>query len=406
MDWIQSVVLGLVEGVTEYLPVSSTGHLILAQRAMGIPQSDAADAYAICIQAGAILAVLLLYRRRVAQAFRGVLGRDPAGRALAVNLVAAFLPAAVVGLLAEHRIKDLLFNLPSIAAAWVVGGLVILALDRAGRAGRGHVAGGGVPGRALEDLGWRGALLIGAFQVIAMWPGTSRSLVTILGGLAVGLSLPAAVEFSFLLGVITLTAATAKDAWSDGRLMLDAYGAASIAAGFAAAALSAVVAVRWMVAWLSRHGLAVFGWYRVAAGAALFALIAAGALGCEDGRTGVALLDPDVPDVATEAGELADGGDGAESPWTRASCVHEEGTATTGCSTFADLDGQGQGSMQYARALCESNGGAWREGDCPPDGATGRCEQPGKPPSFAQTDWCYRDADVCRSTCAGTFTPA
>ncbi|MBI5015387.1 MAG: undecaprenyl-diphosphate phosphatase [Deltaproteobacteria bacterium] len=267
MDWIQALLLGVVEGVTEYLPVSSTGHLILVQRLLGIGGGEAADAFAICIQAGAIAAVLGLYRGRIAQILRGLLGRDAAGRLLLVNLLYAFAPAVVLGLLLEKRIKAHLFNLPAITAAWLVGGLAILAASRwARREGRGD-------GKPLEELTTAGALTIGFLQCVAMWPGTSRSLVTILGGLLAGLGVGPAVEFSFLLGVVTLSAATAHDVWTHGAAMVSAYHWPSLLVGFAAATVAAAAAVKWMVGYLRRHGLAVFGWYRI-----LLALGAGGAL--------------------------------------------------------------------------------------------------------------------------------
>jgi len=282
LTWWQAIILGIVEGLTEYLPVSSTGHLILAQRAMGIEAGDAANAYAVCIQAGAIVAVLGLYWQRAKQTAVGCAGKlgigrgDADGFRMGVNLVAAFAPAAVVGLLFDEQIEQRLFGLWPIVLAWLVGGLAILAVvywrKRKG-AGESKV---GVP---LEQLTWQMALIIGIVQCLAMWPGTSRSLVTIVGGLAVGLSLAAAVEFSFLLGVITLLAATLYKAVLDSvevtvdgettRTMMvlwmaKEYGWANMFIGSVAAWLSAVVAVKWMVAYLQRHSLAIFGWYRVA----------------------------------------------------------------------------------------------------------------------------------------------
>lgn len=264
MDNFQALILGLVEGLTEYLPVSSTGHLLLAQRIMGIPSSAASDAFAICIQAGAILAVLGLYRARVAQMTMGLLGRDDMGRRLALNLLAAFIPAAVLGLLLEKTIKKYLFGgdewgLWPVVAAWFVGGVAILAVS-AVRRRRGKTPSTGLD---LDHLTLRMAVIVGVAQCIAMWPGVSRSLITIVGGMLVGLSLPAAVELSFLLGVITLTAATAYDALKHGPEMLATYGAVPLLIGLGAAWLSAVLAVKWMVSYLKSHGLGIFGWYRV-----------------------------------------------------------------------------------------------------------------------------------------------
>ena len=265
MDYFQALVLGLVEGLTEYLPVSSTGHLLLAQRLMGIGSSTASDAFAISIQGGAILAVLGLYRARVAQMIMGLVGKDDTGRRLLVNLVSAFIPAAVLGLLLEKPIKKYLFGgdewgMWPVVAAWFVGGLAILAVSFIRRR-RGDTPSTGLD---LDHLTIRMALIVGFAQCIAMWPGVSRSLITIVGGVMVGLSLPAAVELSFLLGVITLTAATLYDALKHGPEMLATYGAAPLLIGFVSAWISAVLAVKWMVGYLKSHGMEIFGWYRVA----------------------------------------------------------------------------------------------------------------------------------------------
>jgi undecaprenyl-diphosphatase len=266
----QAMVLGIVEGLTEYLPVSSTGHLLLAQRVMDIGQGrelaeseraldkEAADAYAICIQAGAIIAVLGLYFRRVRQMFAGVFGRDPIGLRLLIGVAAGFLPAAVLGLIFNNHIKEYLFGPWPVVAAWLVGGLPILAVSYRNRNNRTARS-----GSALEALTWKMAFIIGMAQCIAMWPGVSRSLVTIVGGILVGLSLPAAVEYSFLLGVVTLGAATAYDGLKHGQVMLQTFEPQALAIGLFFAFISAVVSVKWMVAYLNRHGLAIFGYYRV-----------------------------------------------------------------------------------------------------------------------------------------------
>jgi undecaprenyl-diphosphatase len=262
----QALILGLVEGLTEYLPISSTGHLLVAQRLLGIDSSNSADAFAICIQAGAILAVLGLYRVRVWKMTLGMLGRDDEGRHLAFSIILAFLPAAVIGLLLEKTIKKYLFGgeewgLWPVVAAWFFGGVAILAVTMFRRM-RGATSHSGLD---LERITFRMALIIGLFQCIAMWPGVSRSLLTIVGGLMVGLSIPAAVEFSFLLGVVTLTAATAYDALKHGQEMLQHYGVVPLLVGFGAAWVSAVIAIKWMVGYLKSHGLEIFGWYRIAA---------------------------------------------------------------------------------------------------------------------------------------------
>lgn len=261
MHWWQNLILGIVEGLTEYLPVSSTGHLILAQRAMGIASSREADAYAICIQIGAIFAVVGLYWARIRQMLLGLIGKDPVGLRLDINVVAGFLPAAVIGGLFSHAIKEALFSLKTITAAWMVGGIAILVVTAWQKRQSAEHKSAGLP---IESLTWQKALIVGLIQCLAMLPGTSRSLVTIVGGVLVGLELSAAVEFSFLLGLLTLSAAAAHDLVKDGAVMVHAYGPANLAIGFIASGLSAVVAVRWMVSYLKRRGLAVFGYYRVA----------------------------------------------------------------------------------------------------------------------------------------------
>lgn len=266
MDLIQALILGLVEGITEYLPVSSTGHLLIAQRLLGIEQSVESNGYAIAIQAGAIVAVLGLYRERVALMLLGLAGRDTAGLRLALCVIVAFLPAAIIAVLFDEQIEQHLFGVQPVILAWVVGGVAILALSRWINSRR--------EGLPLTALTWRSALVIGLFQCLAMWPGTSRSLVTIIGGLAVGLSLSAAVEFTFLLGVLTLGAATAYTALKQGDGMIAAYGWPALLTGFVAAWVSAALAVKWMVTYLNRHGLVVFAWWRfVAAGLAALLLL-------------------------------------------------------------------------------------------------------------------------------------
>lgn len=260
MDLLQALILGLVEGITEYLPVSSTGHLLIAQRLLGIAPGEVANGYAIAIQGGAIVAVLGTYRQRVAGMLNGLAGRDAGGLNLALCIIAAFLPAAVLGLLFDDVIEAHLFGVKPVIAAWVVGGVLILALSKWIAARR--------EGLDLSGLTWRAAIVIGFIQALAMWPGTSRSLVTILGGLAVGLSLAAAVEFAFLLGVLTLTAASAYSIVKSGDGMLGTYGWPALLTGFLAAWISAALAVKWMVAWLNRHGMALFAWWRFAAAAA------------------------------------------------------------------------------------------------------------------------------------------
>ena len=197
----KAVVLGVVEGVTEFLPISSTGHLLITERLLGISTSEqskaAADSYIVAIQLGAILAVLGIYRQRFVTMIDGVRGRSEGGRAALLALFVAFLPAAAIGFLAGDSIKEHLLAPWPVAGAFLVGGVAILVV---GRLGWSH------PERtrfeSVTDITLPAALVIGLTQALALWPGTSRSLVTILAALAIGVSLPAAVEFAFLLGFV------------------------------------------------------------------------------------------------------------------------------------------------------------------------------------------------------------
>lgn len=276
LGWWQAVVLGLVEGVTEYLPVSSTGHLLLTTSLLGLPRGadgDALDTFLIVIQGGAILAVLALYWPRVVSMIRGLVGRDPRGLRLACHVALAFAPAAVVGLLAGKHVKAMLFGDWPVIAALAAGGLWMLWLGRRSSAGM-----------RVDDMEWRTALGVGCFQVLALWPGTSRSMATIGGGMLLGLETSAAAEFSFLLGLPTLGAAclhelhgNLRDAAAAGRpSMFAELGTGPVLLGMAVATVSAMLAVRWLVGWLNRHGLAPFGWYRLAVAAVFAVLLLAG----------------------------------------------------------------------------------------------------------------------------------
>ncbi len=270
-----AVILGVVEGLTEYLPVSSTGHLLLATEILGLTDTEqekaAADAYVIVIQVGAIIAVLVLYWRRVWSMVLGILGRDPAGRRVAVALIASVIPAVVIGVLGEQLLKDYLFDLWPITAAWLVGGVVILAVSRHD-VRSGHDSN---EGDALEQLTARRALIIGLLQCVAMWPGVSRSLITILGGRLVGLSTQAAVEYSFLLGLVTLTGASVYETAKEGGAIIDTLGVVAPVVGIVAAFVAAALSIKWMVGYLNRHSLAIFGWYRIGLAVVVAALLIA-----------------------------------------------------------------------------------------------------------------------------------
>jgi undecaprenyl-diphosphatase len=279
---LEAIILGIVEGITEYLPVSSTGHLILASSLLGLDQrvdKDSLDAFEIVIQGGAILAVLALYRARVWQMLQGLMGRDPQGLRLATNVVIAFLPAAALGAPLAGTIKRHLFFPVPVLSALAVGGVAMIVIGR-WHDGRVHARRGAseTPPRDvdLDALTVGQAAVIGLLQCLAMWPGTSRSMVTIVGGMLVGMKPRPAAEFSFILGLPTLGAACVYSAWRNlrgGVNMLDALGTAPLLLGLVVATISAAIAVRWLVSFLTRHGLALFGWYRVALSVVMAVLI-------------------------------------------------------------------------------------------------------------------------------------
>lgn len=283
----QAVVLGLVEGITEYLPVSSTGHLILASGLMGLgdtPESKRAiDAFNIIVQGGAILAVLGLYWPSVKRMVMGLLGRDSQGLGLFINLCAAFAPAAVLGKLLDDWIEARLFHPGPVLAAVLLGGVYMLVMQLwgSGRLSTPRVA---IREKTIYDVTPLEAFSIGLLQCIAMWPGTSRSMMTITGGMLVGLRPRQAAEFSFLLGLPTLTAATgykllknlAHARASGTENLFEQLGALPCLIGIVVAAVSAAVAVKWLVGFLTRHGLAAFGWYRIGLFVVLVVAVSAG----------------------------------------------------------------------------------------------------------------------------------
>jgi undecaprenyl-diphosphatase len=278
-----AVVLGLVEGITEYLPVSSTGHLIIANALMGLDtegRKNAVDSFAIVIQGGAILAVLSLYWPHVLRMLKGFLGKDPQGLRLAVNLIVAFIPAAVFGKIFDDWIEAKLFSAGPVLLALALGGVYMMIVDQwqAGKVSflpkHTHTT------ETVFDMSWKQSLFVGVLQCVAMWPGTSRSMMTITGGVLAGLKPRQAAEFSFLLGVPTLGAATMYKAYKNVShahatstpTMFEQLGWTAVIVGTLVAAVSAFVAVKWLVGFLNRHGLTPFGWYRLALCAVLLVL--------------------------------------------------------------------------------------------------------------------------------------
>ena len=293
---VDAILLGAVEGVTEFLPVSSTGHLIIATRLLGLDSEQplvgsdgqplwhkrpstkhpsgepltvklAADTYTVVIQAGAIAAVALLYWSQLVSMLMGLLGRDPAGRKLLVNVLIAFVPAAGIGFLAHQWIDQHLFSVGAVIIAQVAGAFLMFYAEWWFRRRAAFPA-----ATALPDLTPARAAIIGAMQCVAMWPGTSRSMMTIVGGYFVGLDPRRSAEFSFLLGFVTLTAASDYKGTRSGAAMIQVFGWSQVILGAIVAAVTAAICVRFLVHWLTRHGLAVFAWYRLAVAAALYAV--------------------------------------------------------------------------------------------------------------------------------------
>lgn len=254
-----ALMLGLVEGLTEFLPISSTGHLILAGQLLGF-SGEKAKVFMIAIQLAAILAVVWEYRAKLGHVATSV-HTDPASRRLAMNLLAGFLPAAVLGFLFYKEIKGYLFNPIVVASALVIGGVLILWAER-----RKHT----VTIETVDALNWQRALAVGFAQALAMVPGTSRSGATIIGGLFLGLSRKTAAEFSFLLAIPTMFAATAYDLYKNWRLF-DVNDVPLFAIGAVAAFASALIAIRTLIKFVSRHDYTVFAWYRIVFGGVVLA---------------------------------------------------------------------------------------------------------------------------------------
>ncbi|MBK6601237.1 MAG: undecaprenyl-diphosphate phosphatase [Betaproteobacteria bacterium] len=258
-----AIVLGVVEGLTEFLPVSSTGHLIVAGSLLHYT-GEQAKMFEIVIQTGAILAVLWEYRTRFVGVLRG-LDSDPRARRFVVNLVIAFVPAAALGFLFGKAIKAHLFAPVPVAIAFVAGALVILWAER-----RQKTQPGAVRVASVDDMTSFDAFKVGCAQCFALIPGTSRSGATIIGGMLFGLSRTAATEFSFFLAVPTLFAATAYTLYKDGHLLqgsdLPLFGV-----GFVAAFVSAFACVRWLIRYVSHHDFVPFAWYRLVFGAVVLA---------------------------------------------------------------------------------------------------------------------------------------
>lgn len=265
---VTALLLGIVEGLTEFLPVSSTGHLIVAGSLLDYT-GEQAKMFEIVIQAGAILAVCWEFRVRLLAVVRG-LASDPLAQRFAINLVIAFLPAAVLGLAFGKLIKAHLFAPVPVACAFVIGALVILWAER-----RQKTHPGDVRITSIDDMRWPDALKVGLAQALALVPGTSRSGATIIGGMLFGLSRVAATEFSFFLAIPTLFAATGYELVRNRHLMLG-HDMGAFSLGFVAAFVSAFACVRWLIRYVGHHDFLPFVWYRILFGAVILATAYAG----------------------------------------------------------------------------------------------------------------------------------
>ena len=256
---LKALILGLVEAASEFLPISSTGHLIIVGDFLDFTGSRA-EAFEIFIQLGAILAVVWIYRERLLDIALNV-DWDRKAQRLVINLAVAFIPAAVLGLLLHRTITHYLFNPVSVAGALVVGGFVILLVERYARTGR---------VQTVEEMRWKDALLIGIAQSVALFPGVSRSGATIMGGMVGGMSRFAATEFSFFLAIPTMFAATFYSLYKEWH-NLALTDMPMFAVGFVAAFLGGLAVVRFLLAYVGQHSFAPFAWYRIVFGGLLLA---------------------------------------------------------------------------------------------------------------------------------------
>lgn len=257
---LNAFILGVVEGLTEFLPISSTGHLILVSDLMGV-NDEKGKVFEIVIQLGAILAVVWEYRARFALAFSG-LARDRTQQRFATNLLVAFLPAAIVGLAFQSQIKKYLFNPVTVAIALAVGGLVIFAIEHwYARHGKPRVT-------EVDSMSWSDALKVGIAQCFSLIPGTSRSGATIMGGMLSGLSRQVATEFSFFLAVPIMFAATGYEMVKY-RALFTREDLAPFAVGFVVSFVFALIAVKGLIRYVAHHDFRAFAWYRLALGAAV-----------------------------------------------------------------------------------------------------------------------------------------
>ena len=254
-DWLAAIILGLVEGLTEFIPVSSTGHLLLAKQALGLGDTPW-DTFIVMIQLGAILAVVAVYFQRLWKVLLGLPGKDPAARRFAISVLLAFFPSALIGLLFHDFIKDVLFNTTIVCITLIAGGFALIALERWAPAPREHDA---------MTFSWKTALGVGLFQCLSIIPGVSRSGATIVGGLMLGVDKRAAAEFSFFLAIPTMVGAFALDFW-ESRELITGDVAGIIGIGFVVSFVSGLFIVRFLIDFVGRYGFAPFAAWRILVG--------------------------------------------------------------------------------------------------------------------------------------------
>lgn len=258
-SFLHALLLGIVEGVTEFLPVSSTGHLIVVGDLLGF-DAVPGEVFETSIQIGAIMAICTLYKGRLGAVVRGIFTGDPMARTFVTSIVLATLPMIALGAIFYDFIVDVLFSPYVVAAAFIVGGAAIIVIERM------HI---GERIGSIEAFTPLTALKIGLFQCMALVPGMSRAGATIIGSLIIGVERKTAAEFSFFLAIPVIVGATVFDLWGN-RALINGTHLPILAIGFAAAFLSALVVVRWFVGFVGRHGFTVFGWYRIVFGCLLF----------------------------------------------------------------------------------------------------------------------------------------
>lgn len=259
--FVKAALMGIVEGLTEFLPISSTGHLILADSLLNFSQTTGADkakVFEIAIQTGAIFAVIMVYWQRVTDTVKG-LTSEPKAQRFALNVFAGFLPAVVMGLAFGKAVKAHLFNAEVVATTFILGGFIILIAEHfAAKRPRHRV-------QTVDDMGLMDAIKVGFIQCLALVPGTSRSGATIIGGMALGMSRKAATDFSFFLGIPTLVGAGVYSLYK-ARALLSVDDLPLFSVGLVFAFLSAWVCVRWLIKYVSSHDFKPFAWYRIAFG--------------------------------------------------------------------------------------------------------------------------------------------